>query len=141
MITILLAGLIGRIRDRQKFVKAGIIISCIPLALIALMLILGGADIAVVLVAVVAPFIIPAIFSGGFVGYIIGGRVLRDDNGTYYYTGPTDEPRRCHKSNRRNPDVIDTTFRYVEEDPYGRVKEMLWRANNPQPKDLPEVRR
>jgi len=140
MITILLAGLIGRIRDRQKFVKAGIIISCIPLALIALMLILGGADIAVVSVAVVAPFIIPAVFSGGFVGYIIGGRVLRDDNGTYYYTGPTDEPRRCCKSDRRNPDVIDTTFRYVEEDPYGRAKEMLWRANNLQPKDYPSVR-
>lgn len=145
-VTGLITRLIASLRFRKKFIKAGMLIASIPLALISLILLLGGTDFAIVLVTIIVPFIVPALLSGAGVGYFIGGRVLGPTPIGYteasqeYYHNRRESRSRRYRSNRKS-DVFDTTWRYVEEDPYGSMKSMMWRANHPQPKDLPEIRK
>ena len=137
---------VSSLRYRKKFIKAGIILAFVPIGVLSIILLLGGTDFVIVLFTIIFPFAIPAILSGAGLGYFIGGKVLgptpigyQEASQEYYHNRRQSRSRR-YRSTRKS-DVVDADWRYVEEDPYGRMKEMLWRANHPQPKDLPSIRK
>lgn len=140
LITLFVIFFKSSIRSRKKFIKAGAIIACIPLFIIAVLLVLGGVDTAIVGLTIIVPFIIPAILSGAGVGYLIGGIAQKGRKKVEPYVAPDYSSTSDDYDYYNDPNIIDSTCKYVEEDPYGRVKDIFWRASNPQPKDLPIMR-
>ena len=134
------------ISTHSKLYKVGLSIVLIPLALIALGLLLGGTDGAVVLVAIVLPFIIPALASGFLVTRIVRGILTKNDknpSNDTFSTSPSSRPSSSGSpsSTSSYSDVIYVEPSEIEKDPNGSIKDLMWRANNPQPKDYPAVRR
>lgn len=125
---------------RKKYIKRGILITLIPLLLLAGMLIFGGADFTIVMCCIVLPFSIPAIASGGFLGYLIGGAILKKKSEKSSYSRLACQYANDSYSYCSPGSLYDNTYKSLEEDPYGSMKDMIWKANNPQHRDLPEVR-
>lgn len=130
------------IKTYPRIYKAGIGLAVIPLALLVLMLLLGGTDGAVVMMCLVLPFALPAIGSGFLISFIVRKLVTKEPNDGSTSSQFTSYTSHNSPSNDRTSDVVcDTTYKEVAEDPNGNLKDLIWKANNPQPKNLPNIRR